>query len=347
MLDKIQNSLDNELPFVVYAKPNSLDVNGIFQQDDSLYYLEDFSQKGFVMAPFDNASKSVLLPLDKSIQHQESWGLNNLTDSETTPSSYSETDKQEFERLVSDMIAEINFTKTKKIVASRKETFIPEKIEVTALYQKMFHKYPNAFRYCFYHPQVGLWLGATPEKLLSIMHRQLQTMGYAGTQRFEGTTDVIWHEKEREEQQFVTEFILDNLIEETETIEVSVPYTSQAGTLLHLRTDIKAELKQDFSIQKIIEKLHPTPAVCGFPKQKAKEYILANEGYNRSFYSGYLGELNFTKNNDSELYVNLRCMEIQDKEVQLYIGCGITKDSNPEKEFIETVNKSITMKSLF
>lgn len=347
MLDKIKNSLANNLPFVVYTKPNSIEVNGIFQNDTNLYHLDAFSQKGFVMAAFDNTSKTILIPLDKSTAFKESWSLKPFTDSEKTPISYSETDKKKFETLVSKMISEINTTTTKKIVASRKETFYPEKIDVTVLYQKMFHKYPNTFRYCFSHPQIGLWLGATPEKLLSISHHQLQTMGYAGTQKFEGTTDITWQEKEREEQQFVTDFILENLKEETENIDISTPYTSQAGTLLHLRTDIKAELKQGFSIQNIIQKLHPTPAVCGFPKLQAKEYILANEGYNRSFYSGYLGELNFTENNDSELYVNLRCMEIQDKEVQLYIGCGITKNSNPKKEFIETVNKSITMKSLF
>lgn len=347
MHDKIKNSLARNLPFVVYTKPNSNEVNGIFQEDNTLNHLEDFSQKGFVMAPFDNTSKTILIPLNKSKIYKENWNLKATASAEQATSSYAEKDKEKFETLVKNAISEINTTATQKIVVSRKETFYPESVDVSALYQKMFHHYPNAFRYCFFHPQVGLWLGATPEKLLSISGGQLKTMGYAGTQKFEGTTDIIWQKKEREEQEFVTDFILENLKEETNSIEVSMPYTSQAGTLLHLRTDIKAELKQGFSIQKIIEKLHPTPAVCGFPKQQAKEYILANEGYSRSFYTGFLGELNFTENDNSELYVNLRCMEIHNKEVDLYIGCGITKDSDPEKEFVETVNKSITMKSLF
>src|SRR5690606_19295161 len=61
--------------------------------------------------------------------------------------------------------------------------------------------------------------------------------------------------------------------------------------------------KNDFSLDKIIEKLHPTPAVCGLPKDLSKEYILANEGYDRKFYSGFLGELNVDENKTSELYV--------------------------------------------
>jgi isochorismate synthase len=96
--------------------------------------------------------------------------------------------------------------------------------------------------------------------------------------------------------------------------------------------------------------LHPTPAVCGLPKENAKQFILENEGYERKFYSGFLGELNLNtilnKVVDSDLFVNLRCMEIERHKVHLYIGCGITKDSNPEKEYIETANKAMTMKQI-
>src|SRR5690606_15233218 len=109
----------------------------------------------------------------------------------------------------------------------------------------------------------------------------------------------------------VTDFIVDNLKSESSKIELSEPFTSQAGTLLHIRTDIKARLKENFSLEKIIQKLHPTPAVCGIPKELAKQYIIQYEGYDRSFYSGFLGELNFGEKKTSELYVNLRCMEIQ------------------------------------
>src|SRR5690606_9917383 len=145
-----------------------------------------------------------------------------------------EEEKKDFELLVSHMISEINKGKIHKIVASRKEEFLPKNINSIQLFEKLLHKYPTAFRYCFYHPEVGIWLGATPEKLVSIKNGVLQTMAYAGTQKNEGNVEVIWHEKEREEQQFVTDFIVHTLQSESDEITLSNPYTSQAGTLLHI-----------------------------------------------------------------------------------------------------------------
>lgn len=347
MLKRTRQSLSEKLPFVIYAKPNNKQVNGVFQKDNKLKYLENFYQNGFVFAPFDDSEKTVLIPFESSDFVKESWNEEQFFENKLPHTVYVDSDKACFEDLVKKMISEIEKGQISKIVASRKEDFFVDDLDVVELFQRMFYKYPTAFRYCFYHPKIGLWLGATPEKLLSVEKNILQTMAYAGTQKFEGKTDVVWGEKEKQEQQFVTDFIIKNLNSETENIEVSEPFTSRAGTLLHIRTDIKAKLKNNFSLEKIIRKLHPTPAVCGFPKDLTKQFILKNEGYNRRFYSGFLGELNFGENKISELYVNLRCMEIQTNKISFYIGCGITKDSIPEKEFFETVNKSVTMKSLF
>ena len=81
-----------------------------------------------------------------------------------------------------------------------------------------------------------------------------------------------------------------------------------------------------------------------------KEIIIKNEGYNREFYSGFLGEINkdFENNEDnkSDIFVNLRCMELEKEIANLFIGGGITKDSVPENEFIETINKSKTIKKI-
>jgi isochorismate synthase len=96
--------------------------------------------------------------------------------------------------------------------------------------------------------------------------------------------------------------------------------------------------------------LHPTSAVCGLPKKEAKEFILQNEGYNREYYSGFLGELNIDfvtfKTLQTDLFVNLRCMKIIKNKASLFVGCGITKESNPLDEYMETVNKSMTMKKI-
>ena len=103
----------------------------------------------------------------------------------------------------------------------------------------------------------------------------------------------------------------------------------------------------------------------GFPKAEAKDFILKHENYNREYYTGFLGELNLkqttTRNTNrrnvennaysviktqSNFYVNLRCMQLKDKSANIYVGGGITKDSNPEKEWEETVNKTTTINAV-
>ena len=96
--------------------------------------------------------------------------------------------------------------------------------------------------------------------------------------------------------------------------------------------------------------MHPTPALCGLPKQEAKQFIIKNEGYSREFYSGFLGEINkdfeFNTAGKSDVFVNLRCMKLDKNEAHLFIGGGITKESNPLNEFQETINKSQTIKKI-
>jgi isochorismate synthase len=107
---------------------------------------------------------------------------------------------------------------------------------------------------------------------------------------------------------------------------------------------LSGELNTDFKSFDLVKALHPTPAICGLPKEEALRFILENENYDRKYYAGFLGEWN--KANQSDLFVNLRCLEVENEKVNLYVGCGITKDSNPEKEFIETENKSMTMRNI-
>jgi isochorismate synthase len=215
---------------------------------------------------------------------------------------------------------------------------------------KMISLYSNAFKYCFFHPKIGTWLGATPEQFLKTNGNTLKTVALAGTQLATSSTSIIWNDKEKIEQQLVTDFIVNSLEGLVKEITISSPYSVKAGNLWHIKTDILAQLKSKKSIKKIILALHPTSAVCGLPKQEAKEFILQNEDYNREYYSGFLGELNIDfvtfRTLQTDLFVNLRCMKIIKNKATLFVGCGITKDSNPVDEYMETVNKSMTMKKI-
>ena len=143
-------------------------------------------------------------------------------------------------------------------------------------------------------------------------------------------------QKEIDEQQIVTDYIVNNLKSSVDNLNIGEVETVKAGSLLHLKTKITGKLNTQNS-KLITSILHPTPAVCGMPLAISKQFILENENYKRSFYTGFLGEINL--NNKTELFVNLRCMEIQENKASIYIGGGITKDSNPEKEWEKPLQK--------
>ena len=340
--EKVKQHFQKRLPFVIYSKPNSTDIAGFFQRNSQLHQVNNFTEKGFVFANF-NGNELVLFPEKECEILQENY-LTPEKNSSSDDSIVSIDGKNAFEELVKKGIEAIENNAFQKVVLSRKETLSQENFDFLEVFQKMLSKYPTAFRYCWFHPEIGMWLGASPEQLLKVENSKFKTVALAGTQKWQENHTFIWEEKERQEQQFVTDFIISNFESESEKLTQTKPYTFQAGNLVHLKTDIEGVFKADFNLQKIVEFLHPTPAVCGLPKENAKQFILANEGYDRKFYTGFLGEINLKTNSD--LFVNLRCMEIQQNQVHLYIGCGITKDSDPEKEYFETANKAMTMKEI-
>ena len=347
LLNAARNHFAKKLPFVLYSKPNQDKIVGLFQENDELYRAENLQEAGFIMAPFAG-KEQVLIPEDKS-EIKISDFVFEENRSNNDPISDDENGKEAFERLVQKGIDAINDNNFQKVVLSRKEIVTVENLDFALIFERLLQAYPTAFKYCWFHPKVGMWMGATPEQLLKADGAKINTVALAGTQKDVEGKEVIWGEKEIEEQKFVTDFIVDNLKDITSELSTSEPYTLKAGNILHIKTDIEAVLQPENNLKKVVSILHPTPAVCGLPKIPSKEFILENEGYDRKYYSGFLGELNkdFATNEEkSDLFVNLRCMQIKENQAHLYIGCGITKDSVPEKEYIETVNKSLTMKRI-
>ncbi|OIQ22066.1 MAG: hypothetical protein BM557_01425 [Flavobacterium sp. MedPE-SWcel] len=350
IFSRIQDHLAQQKPFVVYTKPKSSSVTSLFQRDNMVHCLNDFNAKGFVFAPFSTGNK-VFIPANISDVFTTEINSDDLiTASEPKEVAINNKAKEDFESLVTKSVDAIKSGNFDKLVTSRIENIVDYTTDVIAIYKRLLHTYPNAFRYCFYTPETGLWMGATPEQLLKVESDTLHTVALAGTQMYREDEKYIWEEKERDEQQIVTDYIVNSLQGYSCDVEVTKPYTFRAGNIVHIKTDISAKITTTNGLEDIVNKLHPTPAVCGMPKEKAMTFLLENEGYNREYYSGYLGELNhdFTldKDKNTSLFVNLRCMKLQTDSVQLYIGCGIVKDSNPEKEFFETVNKSMTMRKV-
>ncbi|TXD84163.1 isochorismate synthase [Subsaximicrobium wynnwilliamsii] len=368
LLKSVQAHWISNLPFVAYSKPDTALVNAVLQKSDQIHYTLDFEESGFVFAPFNNQEETIIFPSENSKLLKADFVVEAIaenTKADSTLGDETETSAQKQHKvLVEKAISAIADNKFKKVVISREEVLPIDEQSPFTLFENLLQCYPSAMVYIWFHPKVGLWLGATPETLLQVEGLRFKTMALAGTQAYIDTEAVVWDAKNIMEQQLVTNFIEDQLQPVVATLNIMDAETIKAGRLLHLRSHISGILKSDGNkLKHLLQALHPTPAVCGLPKSEAKAFILKNENYNREFYAGFLGELNLSKTTSrnpnrrnvennayasitklSHLYVNLRCMQIKQQNAHLYVGGGITQSSNPEAEWEETVNKLQTMK---
>jgi isochorismate synthase len=255
----------------------------------------------------------------------------------------------EYCALVETAIAYIQQTGIKKIVTSRAtETPLPPNFSPIATFAALCRRYPHAFVSLVSIPTLGTWLGASPEVLLSVSDREIYSVALAGTQPRPSDSPlsaVTWGAKEREEQALVSDYIRDFFQQlKLNTLTEIGPQTISAGQIVHLQTQFRIRLDQPHLSRlanQILHRLHPTSAVCGMPKPEALSFILENENYDRAFYSGFLGPVHL--NQQSHLFVNLRCMQLKQDKAILYVGGGITPDSVPQAEWTETVLKSKTL----
>ncbi len=250
--------------------------------------------------------------------------------------------KQHFMHLVKLGINEISAGKLEKVVPSRAQTLhLDESFDLGSSLLSMLRAYPNSFVNFFHIPTVGTWLGASPEVLIETKGDHFYTMSLAGTQPAAGENPLksaAWTQKEIEEQALVSRYIVECFKKiRLRDYEEHGPKTVMAGTLLHLKSDFRVNMKTTNFPQLgsvMLELLHPTSAVCGMPRKEAHEFLQRFEGFDRSFFAGFLGPVNIS--GETSLYVNLRTASFQGNYAVLYAGAGVTEDSDPEKEWEET-----------
>ena len=251
-----------------------------------------------------------------------------------------------FRQWVELAIQKIRTTSLKKVVLSRLvEIELRKDFEPIGLFRKLSNRYENAFVSVVALPGVGTWIGATPELLLRAEKSVLTTVALAGTQSV--ASDATWHEKEVVEQAMVSDHVRECFLkQDIREFEERGPETMQIGNLRHLRTEFSLRLNSSnlpSFASAFLRHLHPTPAVCGIPNAQALDVIQELETHDREFYSGYLGPVNL--NEQSNLFVNLRCLRLLRQSAILYAGSGITADSVPEQESVETDLKIEALRS--
>lgn len=327
---------EQNLPFVLFKSPSAEKIQCYYQQSLDSYYTENFTESGFVFAPFDRQFRYLFIPST----HSESFARVDLqTKTRNSALIISDKGKQNFLENVDYAKKHIANQSIEKVVLSASFSF-PIASNALEVFNKLSNKYPEAFVYYWSHPQTGQWLGASPEKLLSLKGNQLATMSLAGTLAGD-KTETDWTTKEYHEQLLVTQHIENRLLEITSSkhIHVGERFTLNAGALKHLCTPISAHLERVDLLQ-LIHLLHPTPAVGGLPVKAALDFIDQYEVTPRSFYTGFMGP--FSGSDQVDLFVNLRCGEIKSDLVRVYAGAGITSESHPQKEWDEITRKANT-----
>jgi menaquinone-specific isochorismate synthase len=211
-------------------------------------------------------------------------------------------------------------------------------------------EYPSTWTYC-----VDGLLGATPELLLRLSKGMVTSRVLAGTISKTGDDEkdlalaasLARSSKDLEEHEFAVRSVAEALEPFCASTNVpETPFVLHLANVMHLATDVTGALiesKREIDAFAILEKLHPSAAVCGTPTELASKVISEIEGMNRGRYAGPVGWID--SRGDGELGLALRCGQITENQIRVFAGCGVVAGSNPDKELLESSAKFAPMRS--
>lgn len=196
---------------------------------------------------------------------------------------------------------------------------------------------PHSYHFAFAFGD-SVFLGASPERLYKRQGRSLLSEALAGTNK--ATDDpalLLESAKNRLEHQIVVEAIRESLRPLSDALSVdAAPQIRQLTNNHHLNTGITATLKDGVMDEDILQSLHPTPALGGYPRDTAKRMINALEPFGRGWYGGPIGYVGLDW---AEFVVGIRSGLIKGKMLSVYAGAGIVAGSDPDDEWDEIENK--------
>jgi isochorismate synthases len=340
--------VEQDTSFAIFKLPEEASPRFVMQTSGSPSVFLDINdlngQQGFVIAPFRITIESPVLLIRPDCTHlseADSILQRNPLMTRAHRKKHKSTDKIEYSHLFHRFHDPLVKGEMEKLVLSRSKTIDRE--DEFSPGRSFFHaveKYIHSYVYLFHTPQSGTWLGSTPEMLLTGTESEWRTTALAGT-RYPDSGTVLWDDKNLREQHVVTSYLLNRLSSFHITPELNGPYTVKAGNLAHLRTDFSFRYTDTSKIGTLLKALHPTPAVSGLPKEEAARFIRDNEGYDRLYYSGFLGSLD--AKGETNIYVNIRCMHIEKSSLTLFAGSGLLASSSLDDEWEETEQKLKTM----
>ncbi len=325
--------------FATYRLPGENICHTICREPEKLTGIADTAGRtGFVMSPFATDGHTPVLFFEGEAQTHPTPQAQRPTAALGCRVVPPESDRTAYAKAFGAFHRLVASGELRKVVLSRSAVL---KIDLRSSAHEMFamacEAYPTAFVALIATPDNGTWLIATPELLLESHAGRLHTMALAGTMRTNGTAAPQWSEKNKHEQQIVAQYIANVLAPIADKMETSEAETAAAGGLVHLRTTFSFTLRKGVSLPDAVRTLHPTPAVCGMPKDDALHAIMVHEHYDREYYSGFSGPI--SSNGDANLFVTLRCAKIAADGCTLFAGGGLMPESRENDEWEETQAK--------
>lgn len=262
--------------------------------------------------------------------------------------------KKEWMKTVERAVNKIKEHKLSKVVLSRMISIELSGIpSLDFLLTKLESKFPECTTFLF-KKNKSIFFGATPERLAKFNNSEIEIDALAGSASRGNDPDedyylenlILKNEKNLQEHKYVVDYIKQALFSKSEKIYFSEnPSVMKLRNIQHLWTKMTAKVKPETNLFSLIEKLHPTPAVCGFPKETSLSLINEFEDYDRGMYAGSIGW--FNASGFGEFIVSIRSSLLIENKLFAFAGCGIVEESDPESEYDETGLKFNTILSLF
>ncbi|WP_414052290.1 isochorismate synthase [Macrococcus animalis] len=337
-------SLIHEATYKGDRSINDLKLFGGFQFDDnespnfSAYYKSHFIIPEIQILEVNGKASIIFVDQNHDISEIID-GLKNHTMTSIAENKIQETkdmDLDLFKANATKAIAMMNKAELEKVVLSRKRKItMQNKIDILTLVEQAMKNHEVSY-FALIESANQTFITKTPEQLVAVQEGELLTNAIAGTMGKDvpdAKQQLLDDEKNLYEHKIVVESIKDDLAPFTQEITLKgAPDILENQFFYHLYTPIKAKL-QTGSLLEVTESLHPTPALGGFPKHSAMQFLNeANEG--RGLYGAPLGYLDM--NDEGEFIVAIRSMIIEDNTAMLYAGCGLVKSSVVESEVYET-----------
>lgn len=247
-----------------------------------------------------------------------------------------------FEALVNRAVEAIEQGHLQKVVLARAvDVEGSREFELVDVLARLRGQNPRCATFLFRAPDGTAFLGSTPETLCRVQGRVLETEALAGSAAPGQAEDLGDRDKDVREHQAVVHYILERLRPVADSVSADrEPALLTLKNVVHLRTGIRAELREGVSAAQVVAALHPTPAVGGTPRERALGFLVEHEGLDRGWYAGPVG---WVGPHGAHLVVALRSARVSGARARLFVGAGIVAGSTAESEWRETEMKALTM----